>query len=384
MPQIWNDLLICSDWDGGIYAYKSSGKTRETVIRKPKFDDTPIYKLEVLSEGLFYALAWDGRIFLYSYNDSKDKTEEQQCFSIENLPVKCIPAGEDFLLADQLNHLFLARQSGEIIEILHSRENILDLVTEQNPEGIICFYESKILRYSIQGKELNSLELEDQILLISHRKEDHWTALITSSHKVIWFSWDTFSFIDSEVMEIPFELRKFQCIYDHNNQNSYLALGMTGDDRLITQEGNKLGLGPDIKFQDFFTNRDGRLLFLNSNGTISMQKNPLPLSYEIKLDMLKASLSGELVLNQHHIIGFTIQNSGEIPACKLRVRLNGASPLRDEVQLLLPGEQLILEFSIKANEVGEAIPLALEMIAEDELGMRWSKVDTLYRESKEA
>jgi hypothetical protein len=57
MPQIWNDSLVCSDWEGGIYAYKSSGKIREIVIHKPKFNDTPIHKLESISEDKFYALA---------------------------------------------------------------------------------------------------------------------------------------------------------------------------------------------------------------------------------------------------------------------------------------------------------------------------------------
>jgi hypothetical protein len=384
LPEIWNDMLLCTDWLGGIYAFKPSSKGKEIIVRKPQYDDGPVYKMQVLSNESLCALTWDGRVLQYTVTSDGKPVESAVCHRLENLPMKCAVYDDKLLIGDQLNTLFLGEASGKIAEIFTCPENILDFIVATGSEKTIILFSSlRIIRISIGGKILNDLTIKEEIESMSHRYDDGWTAIVTKSNKIYWFSWDTFLYIDSEIVETDFRIGKFLCFYDYNYADICTGLGLTSEGKFFSIQGKGITIEDHIPYQDIFTSPDNRLVFLCADNQIHIIRNPLMAYKEIEIELVRDSLKGILVLNKHNKISFSLINAGEIPICKLRVRLNETEPLVFGEKILMPGDTIALEFSVKANDVGEAIPLNLEVYSEDEIGTGWNKDEIIYREAKE-
>lgn len=389
----WNESLICSDWDGALYQFNSKSFAERWVIRKPKFNDLPIHSLAVGEKNHLVVGTWNGK--LLSWNEEGKLLLADCPVSLPYLPTRILSLPDGTIcVVDQANFLRLFRVDGKELWTWRADRAILDIWFYQKGSNPAVFFlllaDNQIIKIRSGEKSPEAMEkVGGRVLSLSHSSQadaNRWSVMALEGGVITWLSWSPFQILQNYNVEVGFEVRTIQAVYDAQRPNTFIALGLSREGELFSLVNKKVEVHSCGPADSFLLDNYGRFLVMVNKTSLTLISNPAINPSTCQVEVVDSN--GSLVVGMYKELSVRLKNTGSIPICKIRARLQGDDCIQPSSieynHPIFPEETIGITLLAKALAAGDTLPLELHLELEDDFGQSVHAVDfRLFIQAKE-
>ena len=360
--------VICADWDGNLYLFNGTTGEKGKSLIKASQRDLPFHLFKRVSDSIFYAITWDGRIVKGSVSD--DEVSISYCpLDLSGLPT-------------HFNHRpsggFVAVTDNEMVSVVSPDNKIEEQITcpdkiagiwfsiENNKEYLFILSErsvDKMEMHSVSNRD--NLKFSFDIDGFSHRKEDMRTALYSKTGEIDWLSWESLGVGRNDRTSIKNKIKKLITVFDPSNPNMLSAIGLSEKGQIFSVSNRETKFLADEIFCNILTDPLKYYILLQKENTFEVYYNPLLRrdDYEVEMELVK----GDLEMNKFIPLKFQIKNVGNLSIYRFDVELKKSRLVETASDTkVLYGSRLemndaiLLEWVMKPVEQG-TLPLNFEI-----------------------
>jgi hypothetical protein len=378
LSELWHDNLVCSDWNGSIYAFSTETRGEGRTIHQAKYDSLPAYYLIAGPHGELLAATWNGQILIWHPNQA----DAQASFDLSNtyLPhhiLLCLDGS--LFITDQESNLCLLDDTGQ--EIWHDKiegninEVWIDKTDVEQRAFFVLVDKQTIIHVNTKNNNKQAIHFDHKIVSLSHlatTADEFWTVLALENQTVEWLSWFPFRLSRHDRIGLGFRARQILAIFDRQQPNIRIALGLNNMSQLFTVRNQKVQVFDTPSIDKLLPAHSGHLMLWLLSDKVYVYLNPVTEPLECQMEV--AEILGDLVVGEYHELVVNLKNTGQVTIAKAKAQLTGLGRIFEPESLsktdtILPGKTINLSFSVKAIEAGPRVPLKLELELEDETGL---------------
>ncbi|MGC9356358.1 MAG: TIR domain-containing protein [Anaerolineae bacterium] len=380
--ELWQDRLLCSDWEGSLYAFGGPNHGQDETVYRARYDDLPIHLLTVGRSGQLLAATWDGRLRVWN-------RDGQPLFPLDKvvlprLPLQIFSCGPGcFAVLDRGQTVWIYDEAGEPIWTWEADGDVTALwgyrrnQDKSSPLMLMMLIDNtRIVRVQTDvtpPSEIKTLSLPSPARLFSHldpQEGEGWTVLALEDGTLAWLSWLSFRLPSAYQVDLEWGVRDLIALHDPQRPSALVSLGITDTGHLFATSDRKVREYPLSPIHMLCPDPSGRFLFCVLEEGVEMYRNPaiLPVACEVTV----GSVEGTLVVGEYRELVINLVNSGSIPISRLSATLRGRDRIIPSSEIVrmgefLPGQRIPLRLSVQAIAAG-TLQVELRVAMEDESG----------------
>ena len=376
--------IFGTDWDGGLYVFDEQSKGSGRALHTARYDDVPIHLVTVndnLAPPTIAAASWNGEI--HYWEETGKAIFPKGSVKLAHLPTQilllasrhlatCDETGQLRIYDPLGNQLYSWSASGSSNQIDHMWADVQPAETLSG--RIFALLNRKTLvKIDIPSMQAETIEFACPVVSLSHQQYDEaesWTCAGLEGGTVEWVSLSQFRIVDAKRVELGFEIQRLSAVYDPQNPNCTLAVGLSKDGQFFSLQETDCHLFSTESIHRLVLDETGRFVYWLLPGKIEIYRNPVIEPYPCKVSLTR--IEGTLQVGAYCELSMTLTNDGKIPISKIYALLIGEGKIEEsasELELhLAPGESVQLNFSVRALVQGTSVPLELHVEMDDEAG----------------
>ena len=386
LARTWQDGTVMSDWEGNLRQFSSVAATRVTLLHKAQADDLPIHRLAVAHDGGLIAVSWNGLVRTWNV----DGKQSQWALGIEHLPLHVIPMPHGALaVVDQANKLRLYDASGSEVWSWQASETIeatWACLGRGQPAFLVQLGRWRVVPVVPHDEQQQEEQRFDEPIVGACLHRGHqgseWLAVARDGGNIDWLSASPFRLIRGNSVRGGLPVRE---LYGVSWTRAWpttdpACLGLTRDGQLFLVRGSRQVLFREPQaISRIVVDCSGRFLYVFRANRVELYRSPITGPPECQVELI--DVQGTLVVDAFRKLTVTLKNTGAIPIRRLTGELSAVGiiePCRCDKppdRILEGGESFALEFSVRSQADGDAVPLRLKLELEDVAGPPISHVD---------
>ncbi len=378
-PQRWRGRVLCSDWDGSLYAFDNQTDSQSQVIYSARYDDLPIHRIAVGSSGQLVAATWDGK--LLAWDAEGNMILEPRVAAIPHLPLHLLSCGQDrIVVADQARTIWLFDHLGQLVWRWQA-DGAIDTMWAWEDQDcgeaanltffllLDCCQVARIRAGEQQAKE-NLPSSVTTLARLEDRQGERWVVLAFEDRTLAWLSCFPFRLFSSSTLHLDWDVQQLIAVRDPQRPKDLIAMGLNRNGQLFTLENQKHKLYSTPPIRSLRVDPSGRFMFWILPDRIEMYRNPAVLATSCEVTV--SGVEGTLLVGEYRKISLDLTNSGAVPISRITAKLRGKGrilPSKEVTKqgMFLPGDHIFIAFSIQAIAAG-SLEVTLEVTMEDEAG----------------
>lgn len=380
--------IFATDWEGGLQVFDDRSRGAGRWLRQAQFDDVPVFLLAVGSgaqlDGASAAIAaasWNGEVNFWDVNGKA--IFPQSAIKLSHLPTRLLPLDAHHLLVvDETGAILIfdpgGRQvwSGSLSQFPGKVGQIWADIQSTTPltgRFFVLVAQNTLVRVDLATSRMDSLVFSQPVVAASQVKcadGEAWTCVGLAGGRIEWVSWSQFRTVDADRVELGFEIQDLHAVFDPQNPNSLLAVGLTHEGQFFTLQDSEFHLFSTAAIQKLILDESGRFIYWLLPGKIEIYRNPVIEPYPCRVSLVQ--IEGQLQVGAYCELKIHLANSGKIPISRIFATLLGEGKIEPgscEVENHInPGQTIQLVFSARSLVQGTSVPLELQLEMDDEAG----------------
>jgi TIR domain len=376
-PEIWASHLVMSDWEGSLYRF--SNHSRDGLFAPARHDSVPFHLIAAAPDGQLVTAAWDGCVRRWN----ADGTLAGEALMLDWLPLDIVPLPDAALAAvDQASNIHVFDPAGSEIWSWCFGEPVRMVwcTTEGRKQALAVLGAARLVKIAIGEDQPLEQGISGGILKCSrrHGPGDEW-GVIASERRIEWLSMSSFNLVRDTTVAVDFDIREIAAVpaQDMASQHIPVAVGLTDRGQMFSAQENRITVYDDpAGIDQLLMAPSGRFLFLRSASSLAVYRNPAIVPGRCRVRV--AGTTGTLAVTGFKKLQVRLENSGSIPIHHLKAELHAEGIIdrctntRAVPLPIAPGEPVELEFAVRAQVSGDAVPLNLYIELADEGGSPFS------------